>query len=863
MSRSGNFSRVAKYVDSSTGNITFEGDSYLSFDYNSNNDITVNVRLGDTPIFNSYTSFSDFPSNPVNGQLAYLSSHDILYTYDGSEWKIITYFKNRAPTFADDSITSNITPGATNTLTISATDSDTIFYRYEIISNPDNVIQSISNDSSEFTIIATNNEGIASFKVYAEDNGGSDTLIQNIKALIGMSSVTYNSSLTTSIDTVIGEIANGGNGKTWAYSPANYRLAVNQSNEFAVLDLSNLDSIRVAINRPNDADWNASWYNYMAWEPSGRYLYKSLYNLTGGNHEYLYDFNNDSYQRIDIGDIGSFRGGLPTYWQGHWCTANYTGTLRSFLYWSNADSDYNGNRIEYNKTHLDNYQSIAVQASNPASPIVIDSAEATRACIYGNGATETLYVLYRKPNYDYGDYNSISVMANLMPSQYMFPTGAYNNNLPFAWADNNNIIFGTDRNGGKLYQAVLYSANEKSIKSSSVSEYFRPVTNNAGGGTGWSSDGTKFYLVSFKTGQYYFYAWDVPTANDLSSVVTFSTSAADAAAISFPSTGTYTYMMANIEWNANGTQFITAGSNSTTVKYLHVCTVSTAWDITTVTNTTHYDMYNDGFQFSPQVEAVAFNGDGTKLYVSPNSGLYYYDLSTPYDLSTRSWGGSVGVSFPGGRVSGLGFSPDGYKAYYTDVVDETIHEINLSTAYDMSSYNGTFTVETVTDRLWPSASNTRGLSVSPDGNKLTFSLFQSYTFEISIAAGVPVLKEVKDITSTVSSEQAWLQMYGCSNWIHKALRYGSRKYIMIIADDNVNSYLGSQVNGSDWGGVIILDVTDPNNIEVAGEYLENELNTNRDLFKLYHNDWNTIEQVYDKIHVKGSVDTMLNSGRSV
>jgi hypothetical protein len=188
-------------------------------------------------------------------------------------------------------------------------------------------------------------------------------------------------------------------------------------------------------------------------------------------------------------------------------------------------------------------------------------------------------------------------------------------------------------------------------------------------GVAFSADGTKMYVIGDVDNFVYQYtlstAWDVSTAA-YSSSKDVSAQADLAVDVAFSSDGTKMYVTDDI----------------TTVVYQY--TLSTAWNVTTASYTTSKSVSaQDG---SPT--GVAFNSDGTKMYVSgdSNNTVYQYTLATAWNVSTATYASlSKSVSAQDTSVNNLAFSADGTKMYIVGNVNNTLYQYTLATAWNVST----------------------------------------------------------------------------------------------------------------------------------------------------------------------------------
>src|SRR5210317_66025 len=114
---------------------------------------------------------------------------------------------------------------------------------------------------------------------------------------------------------------------------------------------------------------------------------------------------------------------------------------------------------------------------------------------------------------------------------------------------------------------------------------------------------------------------------------------------------------------------------------------------------------------------MAFNNDGTKLYISGNSNdtIYQYALTTAYDVSTGSYESksfSVATQLTG--PCGLAFNTSGTKMYVQDFNADTVFQYSLSTAFDVS----TASYDSVSLDASGQDTSTQAMVFKPDGTSL-------------------------------------------------------------------------------------------------------------------------------------------------
>lgn len=109
---------------------------------------------------------------------------------------------------------------------------------------------------------------------------------------------------------------------------------------------------------------------------------------------------------------------------------------------------------------------------------------------------------------------------------------------------------------------------------------------------------------------------------------------------------------------------------------------------------------------------IQFNGDGTRLIAITSSRLYWYDLSTPFDISTLgSEQGPQDVP-SSDDIEGFEFNNDGTSLVTVEQTAQEFREYHLSTAYDPTTITSTGTT------LGAKGSKPSGVTFGKDGTRL-------------------------------------------------------------------------------------------------------------------------------------------------
>ena len=145
-------------------------------------------------------------------------------------------------------------------------------------------------------------------------------------------------------------------------------------------------------------------------------------------------------------------------------------------------------------------------------------------------------------------------------------------------------------------------------------------------------------------------------------------------------------------------------------------TLSTQFDVSTAS--AEYTIYN-GVNWSRD---LVFNADGTKAFtINPSTDIVYeYTLSTAFDIGTMELAFQKAVSDGQGtnvRPKALDFSSDGTKLFYIDQEGQQIIQENLGTAYDTSTASLSAILD-ISEIPGIAANWGEGFVLSPDGRKM-------------------------------------------------------------------------------------------------------------------------------------------------
>jgi sugar lactone lactonase YvrE len=163
-----------------------------------------------------------------------------------------------------------------------------------------------------------------------------------------------------------------------------------------------------------------------------------------------------------------------------------------------------------------------------------------------------------------------------------------------------------------------------------------------------------------------------------------------------------------IAFNTDGTKMFVVG---TTGDDVNEYSLSIAFDISTA-------VYSQNFSVAAQEtnpRGLTFNNDGTKMFIVGTSGddVNEYDLSVGFDISSAVYSQNFSVAAQETVPHGIAFNTDGTKMFIVGTTGDDVNEYDLSTGFDVSSAS-------FVDSFSVSAQDTAptDIAFNPDGTKM-------------------------------------------------------------------------------------------------------------------------------------------------
>jgi len=370
-------------------------------------------------------------------------------------------------------------------------------------------------------------------------------------------------------------------------------------------------------------------------------------------------FNNNGSKMYILGAVGddinqyAIGQAYPTGYQSVHTTASIDSTYWTDINSMTADQNAGTGNVYY-----------AISTDDRTTWTVIDDTDGERDIVRNNAGT--------------WQYNSNSAYAS-----ETWVNGSTNNEL----ATLSQSMEGASRDA--TYDISL-ATFEKQF--SVVNEMTEPY------GLAFNNDGSKMYVVNNAGRRIYSYALSV--SFDIGS------------ALALP-IGDSFYMGSSV--TPTGITFNNDGTKMYVVEALYDLVyeydLSTAFSVSTA-------VFLQSFSIAAQEiypRGIAFNTDGTKMFVSGANGqdVNEYGLSTGFDVSSASFVDSFSVAAQGSNPEGLAFNADGTKMFVIGGVGNYVNEYTLSSGFDVSSASFVQNFSVAAQETAPSS-----MALNNDGTKM-------------------------------------------------------------------------------------------------------------------------------------------------
>ena len=230
-----------------------------------------------------------------------------------------------------------------------------------------------------------------------------------------------------------------------------------------------------------------------------------------------------------------------------------------------------------------------------------------------------------------------------------------------------------------------------------------------------------------------------------------------------------------------------------------VAQYSITFDVNSGTHTFTWDGFFSTGEASPpghEPTDVAFNSDGTKMYVLDNSGtngVLIYDLTTPWDITgTVTYNSQYSNAYPFAvphneyGPSGMCFSADGSYVWFLGIDTDRIYQLNLSTPYDLTTNTGgtglSFAVSYVSNE-------STGVFVSPDNSRLFFTDQQNNrTRQLTLPVLAEKGEEPVNFSLAYTSYSQALDVTSDSSGVVRGLSFNDDGTKVYFVGDNTSIY---------------------------------------------------------------------------
>ena len=228
-----------------------------------------------------------------------------------------------------------------------------------------------------------------------------------------------------------------------------------------------------------------------------------------------------------------------------------------------------------------------------------------------------------------------------------------------------------------------------------------------------------------------------------------------------------------LTFNNDGTKMFVSGNAGNDVGEY---SLTTAFDVSTATFVGRFEVVNEDNNPS----GVAFNNDGTKMFVTGFTGdnVYEYTLSTGFDLtSTVSFVDSFDVSTHETAPGGLTFNNEGTKMFVVGENAKKVNEYTLTTPFDVSSASFVDSFDVV-GQVW----RPRDVAFNNDGTKMFVVGHNDEVDEFILSTGFDLSSTITHVDSfDVSAHETAPSGLTFNN-------DGTKMFVVGSDGDDVNEY---------------------------------------------------------------------------
>ena len=329
--------------------------------------------------------------------------------------------------------------------------------------------------------------------------------------------------------------------------------------------------------------------------------------------------------------------------------------------------------------------------------------------LYVTGATNTIYQFNLSTAFTFSGMSNSGVSVSLQ--------GSSNKGLGLNYAQDKFYVpdDGTDRINQYSFAASSMSLGSGSFASADVGKTIEAnsgvfILTSTAGAFSQTTAPTSYAQVASGSWQMYGVVFNTTDGDlELSGTITGAYDISTASYTQNFSVSSQVTSPQGVKFNTDGTKMFVVDS---TGQDLTEYALTTGFDISTASFTRSANI-NSGGENSPR--GVAFNNDGTKMYVVGNgkTEIQEYDLSTGFDISTASHARQLAVGSQESAVRGITFNSDGTKLFIVGSGGDEVNEYALSTAFNVTTASHTTAFSVAGQELIP-----EDIAFNTDGTKM-------------------------------------------------------------------------------------------------------------------------------------------------